>query len=263
MPVNLNYLPDLATYPLPFIESTSLNTTAFVVQNGNPASWRYAMAIAADLGAITDGAIMNPKLFFADNIPVNDRSKFQFLMVGAPSKLPIIIEINDQLPAGFAKDNDMANEKDLQVLYKITPSTPVGYLELLASPWNKNNVVLAVLGNLPQGIAWAKNALISEDMRSRLSGNFAVINDTQTLSADTRLSAAVEFTLIPSPAPANATSVSGTGNNIGIKSGWVFTAMVGTGILILVVLIIVIYSSWLRGRKVASKENPEETRRKE
>jgi hypothetical protein len=263
LPANLNYLPDLSAYPAPFTQSASLSTTAFVVQNDNPDSWRHALAIASDLGAITDGVIMNPVLFYADNIPVEERSNYNFLVVGAPSKLPLIAELNDQLPAGFAEGSDMATEMDLQVIYKITAETPVGYLELLESPWNQSNVVVAVLGNLPQGITWAKNALIVEDLRERLTGNFVVVNNTQTLSADTRLSNNLEFSPIPTPVSSLDSTVSVPNVNAAAKPGWVLIAMILTSALIVIVLVVAIYTSWVRGRRVEAKENPEEIRRKE
>ncbi len=263
LPANLNYLPDLSVYPSPFTQSASLSTTAFVVQNGSPDAWRHALSIAADLGAISDGVIMTPTLFYADNIPAEERSKYHFLVIGAPSKLPLITEINDLLPAGFAEGSDMAAEADLQVIYKITEDTPVGYLELLESPWNRNNVIVTVLGNLPQGIIWAKDALIVEDLRERLTGNFVVVNNTQTLSADTRLSSALEFSPIPTPVVAADPDVSGTTVNAAARPGWVFAAMIVTSALIVIVLVVAIYTGWVRGRKVEAKESSEEIRRKE
>jgi hypothetical protein len=260
---NLNYLPDLSTYPSPFTQSASLSTTAFVVQNENPDAWRLALKLAANLGAITDGAIMNPVLFYADNIPAEERSKYHFLVVGAPSKLPLITELNDQLPAGFAEGSDMATEQDLQVIYKITQDTPVGYLELLESPWNKNNVIVAVLGNLPQGVTWAANSLIEDDTRERLTGNFVVVNNTQTLSADTRLSNALEFAPVPTPIASVDSPASGNNINASARPGWVFVAMIVTGVLIVLVLIVAVYLSWARSRKMEPKESSDELRRKE
>jgi len=263
LPANLNYLPDLSAYPSPFTQSASLSTTAFVVQNGSPDAWRLTLALAADLGSITDGAIMTPSLFYADNIPVEERSKYNFLVVGAPSKLPLIAELNDQLPSGFTEGSDMATERDLQVIYQITEQTPVGYLELLESPWNQNNVIVTVLGNLPQGIIWAKNALIVEDTRERLTGDFVVVNNTQTLAADTRLSNALEFSPIPTPVVAADSTVSESPSTAAAKPGWVFIAMIVTSALIVTVLVVAIYTGWARSRKVETKESADETRRKE
>jgi len=263
VPANLNYLPDLSAYPAPFTRSASLGTTAFVVQNGNPDSWRHAFALAANLGSMADGIIMNPVLFYADNIPVEERSKYNFLVVGAASKLPLITEINDQLPASFAEGSDMATEKDLQVMYKITQETPVGYLELLESPWNRNNVIVTVLGNLPEGVTWAKNALVVEDLRERLTGNFVVINNTQTLSVDTRLSDALEFNPVPTPVSPIDSVTSETNINAAAKPGWVLIAMIVTSVLIVIVLVVAIYTGWARGRKVETKESSDEIRRKD
>jgi len=254
IPANINYLPDLAAYPSPFIQSASLDTTAFVLDQDNPDTWRHALAIAEDLGAIADGVIMKPSVFFADSIPADAKTKYHMLIIGAPSKLPVITELNDRLPAPFAEGSDMATEKDMQITYRITPDTPVGYLELLESPWNKNNVVLAVLGNLPLGIDWSARALTTDDIKERLAGNFVVINDTQTFSVDTRLSDILEFTPVLTATP--SVNLGGTSVPVNVstaKPGWILIALGVIGVSIVIVVVVALITSWRRNRQVRGK----------
>src|SRR5512133_1102205 len=57
---------------------------------------------------------------------------------------------------------------------------------MLPSPWNSDNVIMAGSGTTPEGMRQAENALTSPVLRSRLKGNFVLVNG-QTLSvADTR-----------------------------------------------------------------------------
>lgn len=239
---------DLSAYPFPFNQSVSLDTMAFVLQNDNPDSWRFAVNIASRLGAIVDGGIMLPRAFYADNVPFEERSNYNFLVIGAPSKMPFIREINDQLPAPFPEDGDMAIESDLQVIFKVSPQTPVGYIELLESPWNSNNVIFAILGNLPDGIAWAADALIVEDIRERLSGDFALISGRQVLSTDTRLSSSFEY-IPPTPAAPVDETASPSPVVQTAKPSWLPTALFVTGGMILVVVLAVLLSGIMRKRK--------------
>jgi hypothetical protein len=73
------------------------------------------------------------------------------------------------------------------VNYSLLPDTSVGYLQLLPSPWNLDNTILAVLGNTTDGIPMAGATLIKDDLIARLSGNFAVLYGDQAVSTDTRL----------------------------------------------------------------------------
>jgi hypothetical protein len=186
-PISTADVPALAKYPMPFIQSPELSQTAFVLQHDSPESWGHAIKIAADLGGTSAGAIFTPAAFYADAIPDSARSNYNMLMIGIPSKMQVISEINDKLPGPFANGSDLADEKELQVIYQIDPSKPAGYLELLQSPWNPENVIITVAGNSPEGVFWAGEALLGEASRAKLLGNFAVVTDKQIITVDTRL----------------------------------------------------------------------------
>jgi hypothetical protein len=205
-PVSAVDVPDLATYPAPFVQIPELSKIAFVLQHDNFESWRSAIKIAADLGSISEGIIFTPAAFYADDIPVAARSDYSMLVVGIPSKLKLISEINDKLPGPFTNGSDLANEKELQVIYEIDPKMSAGYLELLPSPWNPQNLIITIVGNSPDGVFWATDALLNEIDRPKLLGNFAVITEEQVIAIDTRLFA--KQNVLPTAVPTNIPGVS-------------------------------------------------------
>lgn len=190
-------LPDLSVYPLPFIQVPELGTTAFILQRDNLDSWRLAIKLAANLGATSDGAIFTPAAFYADDVPPAARSAYNMLVVGLPSKLKLLSEINNKLPGPFEAGGDIANEEELQVVYQIDPAKPAGYLELLASPWNTENLLITVAGNSAQGLQWAARALLDETERPKLLGDFAVVTEDQVIAVDTRLFALQKALVAP------------------------------------------------------------------
>lgn len=192
-------VPDLSTYPVPFIQSPDLGKVAFVLQRDNPEAWSAAIKIAGYLGAQSDGVIFTPAVFYSDETATADLTNYNIMAVGMPSKMDFISAINDKLPVPFDPGSDIASEEKLQVVYQIDPQQPAGYLQLASSPYNLSNLVIGVLGNSPQGITWSADTLLSEIGRQALLGNFAVIRGSQVVSVDTR------FVQLELPIPAQET----------------------------------------------------------
>lgn len=243
-PVSSVEIPDLTSYPLPFVQSPDLSKTAFIIQRDNLEAAIAAIKIASNLSIIADGVIFTPKVFFADEFSDADLSLYNIIAIGAPSKMDFINSINRNLPAPFPAGSDVASEEELQVVYRIDPEQPAGYLQLLPSPWNLQNLIITVVGNSPVGVQWASDALLSANRRQALSGNFAVINNVQVISIDTRLlnlgnegsppistpdaSNPVE-TVVSSQTPATS------------RPGWILPALVITIIVIVAVIFAAIY----------------------
>lgn len=241
---------DLTAYPAPFILEPTLSTTAFVLPHNDLDAWRSALRIANFLGNRTQGAFFTFATFYGDEIKDPERAQYHLLMVGRPSQLPVISEINPNLPAPFGSSSDIAIESNMQVQFSIPESSPTGYVELLASPWNPDNIIVAALGNSPEGVSWAASALVDAPLRSRLAGNFAAISGSQVITTDTRLTSFVAGTdtiqgIAPDASPANIVLSSPTSN----QPGWILPAIYVAFALILIVLIIVIVGAWLRSRK--------------
>ncbi|MBC7876535.1 MAG: cellulose biosynthesis cyclic di-GMP-binding regulatory protein BcsB [Anaerolineales bacterium] len=240
----------LASYPAPFTYYPLLDNTAFVLMHNDLESWRAAVKIAAFLGTTAKGPITALNVYYGDNLPEAERSKYNLLVIGRPSQLPIIGEINKDLPISFLDGSDVLADGNFQVTYRIPPDAPIGYVEILPSPWNPDNVILAVLGNTVQGLSWATSALIDSNLRSQLAGNFAMINDKQIITTDTRLSPAInsaptpisEVAVIPPNVDENSPSP------VVRESTWVLPVFVASIILIILISAVVTIGSWLRNR---------------
>jgi len=246
----------LASYPAPFIYYPLLDNTAFVLMHDDLESWRAAVTIASTLGSITNGPVTALNVYYGDDLPEADRSKHNFLIIGRPSQMPIMAEINRALPIPFLDGSDILAGGNFQVTYRIPPDSPIGYMELLPSPWNPDNVVLAVLGNTTQGVGWATSSLINPDLRSKLSGNFAVINDQLIITADTRLTPTIN--LEPTQAPevvVNPLNVDTNSVSPAVQqSTWVFPLFFASIVLIILISAIVAIGSWSRYR---TRGNPQ------
>ncbi len=192
---------DLSTYPAPLTFDSSMQSIAFVLQQNNVDSWRMASQVAAYLGDRSNGSITLLSAHYADDVPDTVRDNMHLLLVGNALEMPIVSELNESLPAPFDDGSGLASESSMQVSFKIPPDSPVGYVELLESPWNSEKVILAALGNTPQGMAWAASGLYDPQIRSQLTGNFAIINNQQVTTTDTRLAPPETASAAPTSEP--------------------------------------------------------------
>jgi hypothetical protein len=237
-------VPDLSTYPIPFIQSPDLGKVAFVFQRDNPEAWAAAIKIAGYLGSQSDGVIFTPAAFYADETATADLTNYNIMAVGMPSKMEFISAINDKLPIPFEPGSDIASESSLQVVYEIDPQQPAGYLQLASSPYNLSNLVISVLGNSPQGITWSADTLLSEIGRQALLGNFAVIRGSQVVSVDTRL-VQLEVPIpaqaeIPTPEAAGQPAVLPTASTS--TTSWIPIALGASFVLMVLVIVIAVIS---------------------
>ncbi len=233
---------DLASYPAPFVYNPVLGDTAFVLAHNDPGSWQSAMQIAAFLGSQAGGRLTELSAFYGDAVPDPDRAKDNLFVIGRPSQLPIVGELNKDLPAPFAGGGDVATESNLQVKYLIPSDSPMGYLETMVSPWSPSQIVFAVLGNTTQGVSWAATALIDPTLRSHVGGNFAVINDRQIITTSVGIAAAsTPGSSVVAPAPnAGAAQQSANASPVASRPGWILPALAVSVILIALILAVVI-----------------------
>lgn len=203
---------DLKRYPQPLTISPSLQRLAFVLAADDPQSWAVATGIALDLGRQTQLTLAEPMVVYGDSVPEQVRASRDLVIVGRPSRLPILNEIKVDLPAPFEPGSDLAAEPGAPVQFRRTSGDSVGYVQLLAAPWDEQRAVLAVLGSTEQGLSWAGASLTTPKLRSLLSGNLAIVHDQQITSTDTRPgqnpaeqpAAATEAESTPAPAPRRA-----------------------------------------------------------
>jgi cellulose synthase operon protein B len=250
---------DLAIYPAPFVYNSSLEGTAFVLEHNNLESWRSAVQIAASLGYQAGGSLIKLSAFYGDAMPASERSKYHLLIIGRPSQIPIVVEMNNDLPAPFSSGNDMVSENgNFPVTYSIPPDSPMGYIETMLSPWNSENVVFAILGNTTQGVNWAATALVDPSLQWQLGGSFAVVNNKQIISSNTKYvetgSGEIPNTevlnLVATPAGPTETELQTP------RPGWILPVLIASIGLIVVIVITVMIQNQSR---INTRKKREET----
>ena len=211
-------------------------------------TWKNAMQVAKYLGDRSNGPISMPKVFLDGEFIDTDLANYNLIVMGTPSKMSVMDNLNSALPVLFDLGTDQVSNTHSQVVYRINIDTPQGYIELLPSPWNSEKIVLAALGNTPDGVTWAGLALGNSPLRGQLAGNFAVINQTQVKTADTRLGQiaagndiepVIELPSVQQPLT-NQIDVSPTQLD---QPNWMLPALITVGVLILLILIIVLLSN--------------------
>jgi hypothetical protein len=184
-----NMLRDLRSYPYPFVNDPTLSTTMFVLPQENPAVWAVAGKVAFDLGSRATGSIFSFDVDFGDQTVEEIRKDRNLLIVGMPSEMSLVSALKENMPAYFEAGSNTAILQGQQVVYRISSNKNLGYLELFSLPWDGQYTALAILGTNPEGTLLATNALTQSQIRNTLKGNFATIDDAQTLVVDTRTGA--------------------------------------------------------------------------
>ncbi len=238
---------NLADYPAPFIFDFELNSTAFVLPENDLEGWRGAVKIASYLASEANPPIVTLSAFYGDDFPEDRRKDYNVILIGRPSQLPVVDEISRVLPVPFETGSDSAVEGNLRVIFDIPVDVPLGYIELMVSPWNPENVIIALLGNSTQGEIWAVAAMTDAALRSQISGNFVIVNGLQILASDTRVfpisgippsaeeTPDVSINVTPEPDSQN-TSPSH-------NRDWIPSAMmIGIGLIVLIIVILAIRS---------------------
>ena len=243
-------LRDLSDYPLPFTDDPTLGTTLFVLPEKDAQAWKTAGALAYDLGGRAPGVLFNLETAF-NNVPEDMRLGRNLIIVGQPAQLPVLSDLANSLPASFEPGSNVALLDNQHVIYRISADKSLGYLELLNSPWNDQRTVMAVLGTTPDGVAFAGNALVVSAIRNTLKGNFAVIDGTASLVADTRtgtgsgaLAAGLGTDMVVQPTLA---PVSPAQAPVQVKTGKDMIPL-ALGIVTLLIVVVIVLAVWLKSR---------------
>jgi cellulose synthase operon protein B len=237
---------DLGSYPYPFTGEPTLSNLNFVLPKNDPATWNTAAQIALQMGRQATGALFSPGAVFDGEIPDNVRNNSNMIVVGLPTKMKIIDELNKSLPAPFDPGTNVAVLKGQQVAYRFPADANLGFLQLMQSPWNSNNTIMTVNGTTPEGVQQAGNALIDSILRSRLKGNFVLVNNQTMSVADTRTGLGLAGASADGNASAEIPVTSGQSNSTqgpnnalaGNSVGWI--PMVIGGLLVIIVVVMII-----------------------
>jgi hypothetical protein len=210
----------------------------------DPSAWNTAAQIALQLGRQAAGALFNVGAAFDGEIPDDIRSSRNLIVVGLPGENQLLADLNDSLPAKFEKGSNVAVIQGEQVSYRFPTDSDLGYLELLNSPWNADRVILAVVGSTAAGVQQAGTALTDPILRSRLKGNFVLVNG-QTLSvADTRtglgLASVGEAANVSPQQAVTGGTESGQASNTVFSDGMGWIPLVAGGLAVIIIVVIVI-----------------------
>jgi hypothetical protein len=245
-------------YTLP--TSENLEEVAFVFGRDDSQSWEYASKIANYLGQNSQISAADLRAAFADDVSDEILQDRNLIVIGRASRLPIIEQMTDALPAPFESDSDEVIQPEMLVNYRILPDVSAGYIQLFQSPWNSDLAILMVMGNTEEGVSLAGEALINDTLLNELRGNFSILFGDQVLSGDTRLLGPGSETMIENPpapsdvivTPTLTTNIfTGTETPSG-RAWWILpTVFLST----IVVLIIGILTIWKRRSSRISDNN--------
>jgi hypothetical protein len=245
---------DLKFFPDLFTTSSDLGDLAFVLPQSNPSTWKLAGQLAYELGNTANPLIANLGTAYADAVPQTVLDERSLIVIGRASTVPFLSQINDRLPAPFDIQNDTASESHMQVVYRIPEGMSVGYLQLLNSPFNIERTILVLAGNTEEGLGMAGNALLQDDLRSQLTGVFAVTNGTQIATANASSQFSAVGTLVP-PEQAVVTTplpVPAAGPATLATPGWLLPVLMASGAAVLLIIIAVIIGAFVRRRETAT-----------
>ena len=249
-PVNTQSLLDLSAYPAPLIFDSTLGTTAVVFNKKDIGSWKSFIHVASFLGDRSNGSITKLAVFFDDELSTVDLSPYNLIVVGRPSQLTMMDKLNAALPVPFEKGSDAPQGTFLQVTYQVPPEVPVGYVELLPSPWNHEKTLITAFGNNSAGVNSGVSALVDPSLRSQLAGDFAVVNDNRVQTVDTRIEMPLIATPAAQPPPANSATQPGT-DFVPANSRplWLLPVLSLTILLIIVVVVFAALANFRNTRK--------------
>jgi hypothetical protein len=251
---NSPWLMDLKFYPDLFMTRSDLGDVAFVMPRSSPANWKIAGGMAYSLGSTANPLISNLDAAYADDIPQQMLAENSLVVIGKSSTIPLLTEINNQLPAPFDFATDTASESNMQIVYRVPDGMSVGYLELLNSPYNVEKPILVLAGNSDEGVALAGNALLQSDLRSQLTGVFAITNGTQIATGNASSAFSAVGTLVPPSAAILTTPVpaSSTVTAPERAPSWLIPMLIASAIAILLIIVLVIISTLSRRRAEAA-----------
>lgn len=253
---------DLSDFPNPFDDQPTLRDVALVVPADDPAAWEIATQIAATLGDRSNSPLVLLTATFADQVSNEMKQEKHLIVVGKPTTLPLLAEMETAMPAPFTSGSNFADEQTLPINFRLPADTSVGYLELFPAPWNPDRAVLTVLGSDLQGLQWSGLSLVVSELRSKLSSNLAVIQDQQIVVGDRLIPLVEEATVMPTTVLTQSVTTTAviemTPTPVVIPSatvtqqpGWLVPAMIGSGVLMGLIVIGVVLSfiwQWRRTR---------------
>lgn len=243
---------DLGVYPVPFSNNPSLADVGFVFPKSDILSWEIGAKVAADLGQSAIGSIITPSVFYAD-VPLDEALLDQhFIIIGQASKLPILYELQESMPAYFEPGSDLAVEKGTLINFNLPEGIDLGYLEVFGSPWSPEYGMMTILGSSPLGLSWAENAILDPALKKELHGDYAVVQERKIYAVDTKASGLGAQNLSATAVPGSLPTI--IPDNVPVtaqayQQDWVKVAIAVTSSAIVLLLLGIALRAFLKKRR--------------
>lgn len=251
-------------YPFDATESLA-DLLIMLPQEPTLEEWDVALNLAEVLGNSAAGRAMQPIAILGETDTPDDLADYNIIAIGRPSRQPLIQEINDQLPQPFMAGSDQIEQKLDNIIFRLPPGLDLGYLQLIASPWNETRAVLALTGTTDEGLLQAATVLARTPWLLT-EGNLALIREGRTTSLETRAISSTEMaeamtTVVPeltpvatvtpttTPTPMPALSIAQPPQVQGSRPIWLIPMIVLTGLIVVASFAI---AFWQMRRRVSS-----------
>jgi len=180
-----NYF-DMDFLPLPFTAHPDLaDVTLALPEQPSAVEYNAALRIVSQLAAASGGDNFCPAILLGDPDGA-DLSTQHLIVIGRPTRSPIMQETNDLLLQSFLPGTDVIQQQIDNIHFRLPPDLDLGYLQLLPSKWNDERALLAVTGTSDLGVEWAARLLADAGQLWRLEGNLALLRDEEIFTIDTR-----------------------------------------------------------------------------
>ncbi len=150
-----------------------------------PVEYNAAIKIISQLGAANDGDNFHPVALLGQPADT-DLSTYHLIVIGRPSRSPLLQMVNEMLPQPFLPQTDVIRQQIDKIVFRLPPDIDLGYLQLLPSNWSADHALLAVTGVSDLGVTWAARTLADSKQRQLLNGNLAMLRDKEISTIDTR-----------------------------------------------------------------------------
>ena len=233
-------------FPDVYLSGNDLDNVMFVLSPQDTGSWPAVADLAFQLGSrLTDQNPIQFQLAAADQLDATAVEGLNLIAVGRPLDLPLLAQAEQFPSLVFGEDNLLSEQSNLAMVTTPTGAADVGYIAIRGYPGAAHRVFLAVLGNDPEGLAYAVKTLNHSQVAEN---NFAVMLGSgvqaswfdQGLARGEKLVTAVEDT------PVVVDSDAALRFRIGLVS-WAVPVMLG---LLLVMILIIIFEFRKNARSV-------------
>lgn len=182
---NPNVKLDLANYPYPFNAPSTLSKFLLALPSTpTNAEWGIALNLASSIGSSSRSRTLVPSATMgAEKLSAEVLAEYNIVAVGRPSRNDLIQQANEDLPQPFIPGSDEIDQRLDDVIFRLSADLSLGYIQLISSPWNKDNAFLALTGTTDDSVQLSVKTI---NQRRRLPGDLVLVREDQINSFDTR-----------------------------------------------------------------------------